>query len=272
MSEPIRIVGSELSNLPWEERSRPTQGPVWRYSQNPIIPRDLIPSSNSIFNSAAVAFGSKFAGVFRCDDICRNMVLHAGHSVDGICWEIDHHTIKWIRDDEQIEPPTYAYDPRVCWIEDRFYVTWCNGWHGPTIGLGWTKDFKEFHMVENALLPYNRNGVLFPRKVNGRYMLLSRPSDTGHTAFGDIYLSQSEDLVYWGRHRHVMGPKEAWETTKIGAGPVQRLLPVRGPGGRAHRTDHDLLRMRGYSDGTGVYQDRRAVRLHPKELVGVRVS
>ncbi len=99
-------------------------------------------------------------------------------------------------------------------------MTWCNGWHGPTIGLGWTKDFKQFHMVENALLPYNRNGVLFPKQVNGRYMMLSRPSDTGHTAFGDIYLSQSEDLVYWGRHRYVMGPREPWESTKIGAGPV----------------------------------------------------
>jgi len=50
--------------------------------------------------------------------------------------------------------------------------------------------------------------------------MLSRPSDTGHTPFGDIYLSQSEDLIYWGRHRYVMGPREPWESTKIGAGPV----------------------------------------------------
>jgi len=40
-------------------------------------------------------------------------------------------------------------------------VTWCNGYHGPTIGIGYTHDFKSFHFVENALLPFNRNGVLY---------------------------------------------------------------------------------------------------------------
>jgi len=216
----IKIIGSALKNIPWEEPSGPRQGPMWRYSRNPIIPRDLIPTSNSIFNSAAIPFEDGFAGVFRCDDICRNMVLHSGRSKDGLSWEIDPQTIQWVREDEEVEPPTYAYDPRVCRLDGRYYVTWCNGWHGPTIGLGWTVDFKQFHMVENALLPYNRNGVLFPRKVSDRYLMLSRPSDTGHTAFGDIYLSQSEDLIYWGRHRYVMGPREPWESTKIGAGPV----------------------------------------------------
>ena len=28
-------------------------------------------------------------------------------------------------------------------------------------------------------------------------MLLSRPSDSGHTLFGDIFLGESPDLVYW---------------------------------------------------------------------------
>ncbi|MBW7926671.1 MAG: glycoside hydrolase family 130 protein [Fimbriimonadaceae bacterium] len=217
----IRIVGPNLPNIPWEPKpDRALQGPMWRYSKNPIIPRDLIPTSNSIFNSAAVPFRGKFAGVFRCDNIRREMVLHAGKSDDGIAWSIAPDPIQWVRDDQEVEPPGYAYDPRVCHLDGKYWVTWCNGFHGPTIGLGYTEDFETFHMVENALLPYNRNGVLFPRKVNGRYLLLSRPSDTGHTAFGDIYLSQSEDLIYWGRHRYVMGPREPWESTKIGAGPV----------------------------------------------------
>jgi beta-1,4-mannooligosaccharide/beta-1,4-mannosyl-N-acetylglucosamine phosphorylase len=74
--------------------------------------------------------------------------------------------------------------------------------------------------MENALLPYNRNGVLFPRRINGRYVLLSRPSDNGHTPFGAIFLSQSPDLIHWGQHRFVMGAKDGWQATKIGAGPV----------------------------------------------------
>jgi beta-1,4-mannooligosaccharide/beta-1,4-mannosyl-N-acetylglucosamine phosphorylase len=147
------------------------------------------------------------------------MRLHAGFSDDGINWRIEPEPIEWKRDVD-VERPEYAYDPRVVWLEDRYWITWCNGYHGPAIALGFTHDFREFTMAENALLPYNRNSVLFPRKVNGDYLLLSRPSDRGHTPFGDIFLSRSTDMVHWGRHRFVMSPKQPWESTKIGAGPV----------------------------------------------------
>ena len=93
-------------------------------------------------------------------------------------------------------------------------------YHGPTIGIARTKDFESFEQLENAVLPYNRNGVLFPRKINGNYALLTRPSDTGHTAFGDIFYSESPDLTYWGKHRHVMAPGPGWwQDKKVGAGP-----------------------------------------------------
>ncbi|MGC8873460.1 MAG: glycoside hydrolase family 130 protein, partial [Chloroflexia bacterium] len=116
----------------------------------------------------------------------------------------------------------YAYDPRLCWLEDRYYLTWCNGYHGPTIGVGYSFDFETFYQLENAFLPYNRNGVLFPRRIHGRYAMLSRPSDIGHTPFGDIFYSESPDLCFWGRHRYVMGPTRAWswQSTKVGAGPT----------------------------------------------------
>jgi len=100
-------------------------------------------------------------------------------------------------------------------------VTWCNSYHGPTIGVGWTKDFEIFHQYENAFLPFNRNGVLFPRKVGGNFAMISRPSDNGHTPFGEIFYSESPDLTYWGKHRHVMAPvANSWQATKVGGGPV----------------------------------------------------
>jgi beta-1,4-mannooligosaccharide/beta-1,4-mannosyl-N-acetylglucosamine phosphorylase len=108
----------------------------------------------------------------------------------------------------------------VVWIEDRYWVTWCNGYHGPTIGVAWTQDFETFHQLENAFLPYNRNGVLFPRKINGKYAMLSRPSDRGHTPWGDMFYSESPDMIHWGCHRFVMAPAGGWQSTKIGAGPV----------------------------------------------------
>ncbi len=214
------IIGSALPNIPWEERPKGCRDVVWRYEKNPIIPRDLIPSSNSIFNSAVVPFNGEFAGVFRCDDRRRNMQLHSGRSKDGINWEIDNERISFICDDSEIGNFIYGYDPRVCWIEDRYYVTWCNCYHGPTIGVGYTYDFREFYQLENAFLPFNRNGVLFPRKIKGKYAILSRPSDNRHTPFGDIFYSESSDICHWGKHRHVMSPRGRWQSTKIGAGPI----------------------------------------------------
>lgn len=219
-----KIIGNALPNIPWQERPEGCTDVVWRYSNNPVIKRDAIPSSNSIFNSAVVPFEGKFAGVFRCDSKSRSMDIFAGFSEDGINWNINHEPIKFEGEDEEILNREYRYDPRVCFIEDRYYITWCNGYHGPTIGVAYTFDFKTFHQLENAFLPYNRNGVLFPRKINGLYGMVSRPSDTGHTPFGDIFYSQSPDMEFWGKHRHVMstvkGDDSAWQSTKIGAGPI----------------------------------------------------
>ena len=213
----------ELVNIPWEDKPAGHGDTIWRYSHNPIVNYDAIPSSNSIFNSAVAPYGDGFAGVFRCDSKTRQMQLHAGRSQDGIHWDIEHERITFLAHDEQareINGFEYAYDPRVIWLEDRYYVTWCNGYHGPTIGVGYTTDFESFYQMENAFLPFNRNGVLFPRKINGKYAMLSRPSDNGHTPFGDIYYSESPDMQHWGRHRHVMGTTRGWEATKIGAGPI----------------------------------------------------
>jgi beta-1,4-mannooligosaccharide/beta-1,4-mannosyl-N-acetylglucosamine phosphorylase len=215
----------ELPNIPWGDRPDGSVGTLWRSSRNPIIKRDQIERSNSIFNSAVVPFDGAFAGVFRIDDTERRMNLHAGRSADGIDWQIEPATIPWQPEDDRVpeiqERFVHAYDPRVTWLEDRYVVTWCNGYHGPTIGIGYTHDFETFHQLDNAYLPFNRNGVLFPRKVGGYYLMLSRPSDNGHTPFGDIFVSESPDMVHWGRHRHVMATRPwTWESTKIGAGPT----------------------------------------------------
>lgn len=215
------INGTAIPHMPWQDKPADCKDVIWRYSQNPVIARDHLAMSNSIFNSAVVPFADGFAGVFRVDDKARNMELHAGFSKDGLHWDICEERIDFCKTNPDIQDFQYGYDPRVCFIEDRYYVTWCNAidWK-PTIGCAYTFDFKTFYQLENAFLPFNRNGVLFPRKIGGHYMMLSRPSDNGHTPFGDIYISKSPDLVFWGKHRYVMRPEMCWESTKIGAGPI----------------------------------------------------
>lgn len=220
-----QIIGSHIPNMPWQDKQKGHFAPVWRYQNNPIIGRNGNKRSNSVFNSAVVPFNGGFAGVFRCDSRSITMDLFAGFSQDGIHWQIDDSPIAMEGADPEVLKNDFRYDPRVCFIDDRYYLTWCNGYHDqPTIGLAYTFDFKTFIQLENAFLPFNRNGVLFPRKINGNFMMMSRPSDNGHTSFGDIFVSQSPDLVHWGQHRFMMGTikgnESAWQSTKIGPGPV----------------------------------------------------
>lgn len=219
-----KIIGTELKNIPWQAKKADEKMPIWRYSENPIIDRFATKRSNSVFNSAVVPYKDGFAGVFRCDSRSISMDIFVGFSADGINWKINEDPVVFTGEDKEILNREYRYDPRVCFMEDRYYITWCNGYHGPTIGIAYTFDFETFVQLENAFLPFNRNGVMFPRKINGKYYMMSRPSDNGHTPFGDIFVSESPDLTYWGKHRYMMGAvkgdESAWQSTKIGPGPV----------------------------------------------------
>ena len=99
----VKLFGQqELANIPWEDRPEGSHGPLWRYSRNPVIPRDLVPTSNSIFNSAVVPYEGRFAGVFRCDDWTRRMELHVGFSDDGLKWDIAAEPLQFTCDDPEI--------------------------------------------------------------------------------------------------------------------------------------------------------------------------
>lgn len=199
-----------------------------RYEHNPVITPANVPRADAIHNSAVVRFGDGYAGVFRVDQVDLSLRLHVGFSKDGIDWDIDPEYLRMRSVDPEVVVSASSYDPRLQEIDGVYYLTWCNSCaQGPQIGLARTTDFKTFDQLENPFQPPNRNAVLFPRKINGRYAMYHRPSDRGHTPFGDIHYSESPDLTYWGRHRHVFGPAGGWQGTKVGAGPS----PIETPEG-----------------------------------------
>ena len=208
-----------LPGIPWQDKPDGAELPLWRYTENPVIRRNPLPGVARIFNSAVVPFEGGYIGVFRGEQTNGIPFIYLGRSADGIHWDFDRDKIPFVN--EQGEPfmPPYAYDPRLVKVEDTYYIIWCQDFYGASIGIAKTRDFQTFTRVENPFVPFNRNAVLFPRKINGMFTLLSRPSDSGHTPFGDIFLSQSPDMEFWGRHRHVMGKSgNWWENLKIGGG------------------------------------------------------
>ena len=217
-----KIIGNPLPNIPWQDKPADCKKPVWRYSENPIITSDVLEDARSVLNSAAIPYGDGFIGVFRVDDLGMIPSLHVGRSKDGIKWEIEENSINLICEDEEVAGSTYGFDPRVVFVEDRYYVTWCNvmAGVGSTVGIAYTFDFKDFYQLPNAFPLYNRNAVIFPRKIDGKLGMLNRPTSRGHCADGCICYSESPDGIYWGKHRHVMNPTGGWQGVKIGAGPV----------------------------------------------------
>ena len=68
----------------------------------------------------------------------------------------------------------------------------------PTIGIAYTFDFKSSSNAKMLSCLSTVTVCFSRRKIDGKYAMLSRPSDNGHTPFGDIYISYSPDMKYWG--------------------------------------------------------------------------
>lgn len=223
----VKLITENLPNIPWQNKPEGTDSPLWRYTENPIIGRNPVKGVARIFNSAVVPYEGSFIGVFRGEQKNGIPYIYLGKSKDGIHWNFEENKINFVDENGNSFMPPYAYDPRLVKIEDTYYIIWCQDAYGPTIGMAKTTDFEKFVRIENPFLPFNRNAVLFPRKVNNKFLMLSRPSDSGHTPFGDIFVSESKDMEYWGHHRHVMSKsRNWWENLKIGGG---KLLLLKQP-------------------------------------------
>ena len=165
MSE-IKVSGINIPNMPWQNKPADCSKPIWRYTQNPITDWNPTPKCARIFNSAAIPWNGRFAGVFRADHINGVPQLHVGFSDDAIHWKFEDEEIRFVDENGNAYQPNYAYDPRVVEIDGVVYVVWCTDFSGPVLGIARTTDFKTFVRMENITTPYNRNGVLFPRKIN----------------------------------------------------------------------------------------------------------
>lgn len=74
-----------------------------------------------------------------------------------------------------------------------------------------TEDFLHFRILTlNGAAVQNKGMALFPRKVNGRYAMLSRQDDE------NLFLMFSDSPHHWSDSRIILRPSEMWESVKIG--------------------------------------------------------
>lgn len=192
---------------------------IHRWEGNPTITVDDIPfRCNSVFNAGAVRFGEQYLLLLRVEDLKGRSVFAIARSDDGFHFTVDPEPAMVPSDEEPFR--TYERrgieDPRISQIDDKYYVMYtAYSKYGACLALARTEDFVKFDRLGVVSEPENKDGVLFPRKINGRYARLDRPLAGG---MGNIWVSYSKDLKMWGDSRCVMTIRSGyWDSDRIGA-------------------------------------------------------
>jgi len=190
-----------------------------RYSANPIITPDDMPfRCNTVFNGTPVKVDGEYLLLLRVEGQQGYSFFALARSGDGYNFTVDAKPALmpaaegFFRKYEQrgIE------DPRATFIDGSWHIlyTAVSG-YGYRIALARTDDFMTFERVALVSEPGNKDGVLFPEKIGGRYVRMDRPIGRG---VGSMWLSYSKDLHTWGGSQLLISPRAGyWDSFRIGA-------------------------------------------------------
>lgn len=194
---------------------------VTRYKGNPILTKDDIPYAvETVHNAGVTKFNGRYIMLFRSHLDTGRSIIGLAESKDGFKFTPRPEPFM-TSSKEQVfcEYEQFGVeDPRITPLEEAYYITY-NAYspHGVRVGLAKTKDFESVERVAFITQADYRNTVLFPEKINGRYVRLDRPHSD--ICPWSIWISFSPDLRYWGDSKVVMKPaKYHWDEMKIGPG------------------------------------------------------
>lgn len=209
---------------------------IQRYASNPILQAADIPYDASlIFNAGVAKYQGRYVMIFRNDygsteedwrpfregRVKTNppfkTSLGLAFSDDGMKWDVQPKPCWQVHDDEILR----VYDPRITVIDGVVHICFAmDTRHGVRGGIARTEDFSKFNILSLSV-PDNRNMVLFPEKIGGRYFRLERPFPVysrGRDQF-DTWSGWSPDLKHWGDHELVL-PVEAVPFANDKTGPA----------------------------------------------------
>jgi len=133
-------------------------------------------------------------------------------------------------------------DARITFINGRYYITYTAvSEHGVTVMMASTEDFVSFEKHGLIFPPYQKDVVIFPRRIRGMYVCRHRPYGS---KFNDpcIWTAWSPDLLSWGAHEMTLAPiPDTWASQRLGCGGV----PIETP--------HGWLEIFHAADGEGRY-------------------
>lgn len=204
--------------------------PFQRYAHNPILQAShlqsehpLLEDASSVFNPGGLLWREKTLLLLRVQSRSRETFIVRAQSDNGVDFDLDTTPTDLVG---SFEKPFHAYDPRMTLIDGKIAVFFAADFHeGCRIGLAFSQDGKTFEPqgYTQGSYPDTRNAVLFPEKIQGRYLRLERPnllSSAQNPSSGDsITLSLSEDLIHWEHEAKVFSGRWRYWDERIGAGP-----------------------------------------------------
>ena len=202
-----------------------------RHPNNPILTRHDIPDIEphltdvtSVFNPGAVKFGDKYLLMLRVQSRSRETFMVMAESLNGIDFTVENRIVDFKGIENVKEKIYHIYDARITKLGSLFYILFAMDMDGSCqLGLGKTGDFMNFEFMGIISDEDIRNGVLFPEKINGKYLRLDRPNravhENGPTSGSTIWLSESDDLLSWKPMKPLINGRFHYWDEFIGSGP-----------------------------------------------------
>lgn len=197
--------------------------PLQRVSFNPVLEPEDVPFAelSGVFNAGAVtdARSGRVVMLFRaCEAATARSSIGLAVSEDGVRFDhvLDRPALSRVEKYEEWG----VEDPRVAWLaaEGRYAITYTgHSPAGPRLCLATTDDILDpsrYRRHGPRLPAENKNGVVFPEKIGGRYAVLHRPMPrivlARVAALDDPWPLEGDVLV---------GPRPAtWRSSRVGAG------------------------------------------------------
>ena len=205
--------------------------PCIKKLDRPVLTKDDVPYDASlVFNAGVVKYKGQYVMIFRNDygpteetypDVRFRTSMGVATSDDGINWKVRNDTIFDNKNRLPTDEMKRLYDPRITIIDDKPYLCVAmDTRHGVRGCIAELDENFETIKILSASAPDNRNMVLFPERIDGKYVRLERPfpvySRGGKDRF-DLWLSKSPDLVYWGETELVLAVEDVpYANDKIG--------------------------------------------------------
>lgn len=225
-----------------------------KWTQNPI----LQPRANSgweaaqVRNPAAILHDGRVHLLYTAaGDMDVEHKLYLGHAVSA-----DGYHFERVKEAPLVQPDSFVFngfdaggieDPRAVKIDDTIFITYCARaiplWsylqgkrmtNPPSEGVTWTKNFRRGGLLTTDDLVhfkrcgpitsddhYDCNIILFPERIDGRYVMMHRPSDfslADHPSYASAGISvcYSDDLIHWYDDQPILSSVYNWENAKLG--------------------------------------------------------